>query len=220
MNEQQFYSYLSAKTSNVFKNSLIKRKQDELGYHWNYTICATPIQREKGLIFGINWGDTPDYNYEIKTSMPDGKDIHTFKFLRHSKHLLRNNLDINIDIPNFNYTNLYFFRSQNVNQLSDDDWQKSIPLFIEFIEYINPAWLLTIGSGNIRYIWEYNLIENTLNSYKHNSSNRAFYSYSGLFKGGKPLMIVPHPNAHIPSDVREFLWMDACNHFLIRKNPT
>jgi hypothetical protein len=153
-----FFSELLIDTDEQFKKSTIYQKQLSLGEQWNYSICATPISKGNGVIFGINWGGSGDFT--AGTVMPTGDDIAGYHFIKQSKTFLEKHWQIDISKINFNYTNLCFFRTPKEKDLSFDDYKLSWPLFEKYVDYINPPWLLSIGVTNLKVLNSLNLLKN------------------------------------------------------------
>src|SRR3989304_2660006 len=143
-NGEQFFKYLREKTDKAFLESDIYQKQLHLGVQWNYSICATSIKPGKGLVFGLNWGARNGQKYSRQEKMPDDstKDWPYANRMRGyvSKHL-------NSRVEELNYTNLCFFRSKSIEDLSPLDWELSKSLFSEFVEYVRPPWMLMTGTS-------------------------------------------------------------------------
>lgn len=54
MNETDFFHYLLVKTEDIFQKSLTREKYNSK--NWNFAICETPIQKNVGVFYGLNWG--------------------------------------------------------------------------------------------------------------------------------------------------------------------
>jgi len=111
-------------TDKQFKKSPVYQKQLTLGKLWNYAICATPIQKGKGVLFGINWGGSD--GYKPQSAMPTGQDIVEYYFIKQSRKPLKQ-LGLDFSTFNFNYTNLCFFRTPRANILEFEDYKLSLP---------------------------------------------------------------------------------------------
>lgn len=195
-----FFAQLLAETEKQFKQSHIYQKQLSFGKQWGYSICATPISRGNGVIFGINWGGSN--NFSEQTAMPTGDDIGEYLFIKQSKRFLESDWKLDITKKNFNYTNLCFFRTPSEKHLSKDDYNLSLPLFEEYVRYINPPWLLSISMKNFK----------VLNSLRLLTFIQPFFDNEKKFKGysaqlwGYKVFFVPHPNAHLTNAARETIW--------------
>ena len=209
MDEQQFYEYLTNKTAQVFQRSPIKQKQESLG---NYAVCATPIQREKGIIFGLNWRAEKNKPYRIPDPniMSDGSCIKNYPFVIRAKPYLSKYLGLDVDHPDFNYTNLCFFRSYDTAALEERDWANSMELFMEYVDYIDPPFLLMLGTTQVKRLRELPLLSGELDKHIHLTSKALYSSYSVLLKNGSKLICVPHPQARLSNTTRHELWKKAC----------
>lgn len=209
MPPQEKYTDLLNKISKEFDKSDIKIKQEKANAEWNYALCATPIQKNKGLILGINWGGN-EKNYEISKIMPNGNDVKTYPFIKRSKSYLETYFHINIEEVNFNYSNFCFFRSPKANDLSSNDFNLCLPIIKEYIDYIQPPWILSLGTGNIKYLKKYfktdfecsgpiRIEGNSNKAYKGSLMKFNFYN-------------LPHPNAYyLSNDVYKKLWEKIFN---------
>ncbi|HET6568976.1 MAG TPA: hypothetical protein VFG50_13510 [Rhodothermales bacterium] len=216
MDEQTFFDHLRVKTQAAFDQAPVKQLQKGLGRTWSYSICATPIRKNTGVIFGLNWGGGGEedrdpktgevYIYPPQAKMPDGADIGSYPFVQRSAPLLNEFLGVQ-DISRLNYSNLCFFRTPSIAKLDDKDWEKSAPLFLEYVRYIDAPWLLMLGTSRLSIVSGLGLIEN-LSKHTAEQNGRTHRSYSGRIDG-KPFMCVPHPNAQVPSVARRSLWAHA-----------
>ncbi|HEY8388647.1 MAG TPA: hypothetical protein VIK74_08590, partial [Parasegetibacter sp.] len=122
------------------------------------SICATPISKDSGIIFGINWGGSG--NFLPQTVMPKGNDIADYHFIKQSRQFLEKHWQLDVLNINFNYTNLCFFRTPKEKDLTSDDYKLSLPLFEKYVRYINPPWLLSIGGTNIKVLNNLGMLKN------------------------------------------------------------
>jgi hypothetical protein len=195
-----FFVELLRKTKKQFEESPIYKRQNQEGKKWGYAVCDTPIVRGKGIIFGINWGGVGDYSPQ--TEMPDGFEISQYHFIRRSKGFLEKGWGLDFSSVNFNYTNLCFFRSPKASDLTLEDFRLSFPLFQEYVAYIRPPWLLSIGGTNIKILNQLGQLENV----------RTFEDQENKFKGysaelwGFKVYSVPHPSARMKKVSRQTIW--------------
>lgn len=198
-----FFAELLYDTDREFRKSSVFKKQLQLGQKWNYAVCATPIQKERGVIFGINWGGTN--NFQPQSVMPSGHDIASYHFIKQSKQFLEKNLGLDIASANFNYTNLCFFRTPKANILSSEDYRLSLPLFEKYIRYINPPWLLSIGSKNLKELDRMGVLRNI---HQHYDNQNKFKGHSGILWEYN-IFSVPHPSARLSNDARQTIWLNV-----------
>ena len=121
----------------------IKENKDK---NWFYSICNGPIFKDKPIIFGLNWGVSNDPNYEghnAQETYPETIDTNTWKFKSHlNSYLIKN---FGCSFYEVNYDNPCFFRTTNKRPLSYQDWRYALPLFRNYVEYINPPYLIMLG---------------------------------------------------------------------------
>lgn len=207
MTTDQFFQELLHETQIAFFNSPIYYSQKELGKQWSYSVCGTPIQTGKGILLGINWG--ADGIHNPQSAIPDGKDIITYKFIERSKDYLLNYLNVNPARINFNYANLCFFRSPKESDLTKRDYELSLPLFKQYVEFIQPPWIFSLGSSNSKWLQQLKKLKKTIE----------FPDNEGKFKGITgtlwkfPYFSVPHPNARVKSKSREEIWESIGKQF-------
>lgn len=223
MDETAFFEQLREKTETAFQSSPVKEMQDARERRWNYSICGTPIRKERGVIFGLNWGGggekdiDPDtrkvLEYPAQPSMPDGHNVEKYGFISQSLPLLEKHLGVN-DLSQVNYTNLCFFRSPNVKYLEEYDWRLSLPLFKELIGYIDPPWLLLSGTSGLSRLDHLGELSN-FNEHSVPHGNKTYRSFSARLLG-RPLAAVYHPKyvrrASLPEEVEDQLWAKACSY--------
>ncbi len=127
------------------------KDKDEKYRKWKYALCATPIQPGKGIILGINWGvDRNEENYYPSKTMPDGSDIKQYHFINRSRKYLEKYLELNLEKLDFNYSNLCMFRTPKSNLLNSEAYHLCFPIFHDYLKYINPPWVLSLGLENYK----------------------------------------------------------------------
>lgn len=215
MTEQEFFEYLLFKTDDAFNKSHQKDKG------WFYSICGTPIQVNKGIIIGINWGVDNKHQHKRQSKMEIDEEIKNYKFIKNSSDFLINYLQINLEILDFNYSNLCFFRTPKENNLTFADYELSIPLFKEYVKFINPPWIFSFGITNFLRLLESKIIKKEQYK-KHPDNNNKFYGVSGKLWDTN-FYAVPHPNAHVPSEARLTIWKaisDEIKKYAQSKRPS
>ena len=196
MEENEFFDQLIEKTSLAYKKSPVYEKHGHK--NWNYAICDTPIKKGKDLLFGLNWGGN---NHPAQKSMPKNYD-RNFSYAKHADRYLNKYLDINLE--DLNYSNLCFFRTPKSNLLEKKDWELSLPLFKEYVEFIKPPRSIMFGKPN--NLLRENIKE--LNSVEFNQSKKKAFAYTGLLFGKYPFASVPHPSSTVTNEGRHFLWSE------------
>lgn len=201
MSPQEKYESLLNEIGIAFNKSDIKIKQDNQDVKWNYALCATPIQQNNGLILGINWGGN-EREYTIEENMPDGKDIKTYPFMKKSKIFLKDFFDADIELIDFNYSNFCFFRSPKAKELSIKDYDLSIPILKDYINYIKPPWILSLGVTIVGILK--NRPEIICNPFEIDGCSQILGYTGKLF--GYNYFVLPHPNAQLHTNNRSEIW--------------
>ncbi len=203
MTEELFFNKLQITTEKVFKESDVYSKNKH--ENWFYSICNGPIFREKPIVFGLNWGVSRSEDYKghsPQKTYPKDIDTNTWPFKNHVNHFLQKYFGHSFD--EVNYSNLCFFRTPNIDYLSYKDWRDSIPLFREYVQYVNPPYLIMMGSPKylnkleLKEIQEYGFLP-------EGKKRRAFTRIGVLFDKYK-FGSVPHSAAYISQDTHDVLW--------------
>jgi uracil-DNA glycosylase family 4 len=208
---ETFLTELLRTTKECFEQSPIYKKQQNCSCQWSYSACATPIQRKKVILIGINWGVSG--NHSPQTQMPTGEDIKTYTFIQRSRKYLEQYFGLQFDPPNFNYTNLCFFRTPRQKDLHRKDYEMSLPLFMEFVKYVEPNLILSLGNTNTQIL---ECFKKLTNINKHYDSQRKHYGVKASLDVF-PYISVPHPNAHVLTQSREEIWQKIGQDILIPK---
>jgi hypothetical protein len=189
MEPQDFFDELLEKTKEVFNKSPISKKQEK---GWGASVCDTTIKKGKPILAGINWGG--DDNYFFQTEYPKDDKPRDYVFLKKDPLLLSDH----IVIEKINYCNVCFFRTPKESYLVDEDWENSIPLFEEYVQYISPNYIIVLGKLPIHKLWKYSNLE----EYKEESLGVKPMPrvYTAKLFGKYDLYGLPHPNAHISSE--------------------
>jgi len=197
MDEKTFFKNLLEKTKEVFLTSQTYKEHGEK--NWNYAVCDTPIQKNTGIFFGLNWGGK---DIDKQSTYPERIKPRNWNFITHSRAYFREYLGK--EIEQLNYSNLCFFRSPKVHQLISSDWELAIPLFRKYVDYINPPWTLMLGKPN--HLWEKHIENKNYKEFHDNKYNKTVYGYTGLLFGKYPFAAVPHPQARVSSETRKEIW--------------
>ena len=206
MNSNEKYITLLHQVGNQFKQSDIITKQTKGINEWNYALCATPIQKNMGLLLGINWGGKDKF-YPISDDVPTGEDIKEYPFIKRCKGYLQKYLEVDLEKINFNYSNFCFFRSPKVSDLSNNDFSLCKPILKEYINYINPPWILSLGVTIVDHL------PKDINIKPFKTEHKNILGYKGnLF--GYNYFILPHPNYPLHNTYRDEIWEEVFN------NPT
>ena len=198
---KEFFEQLLLKTKNAFESSDVLKRQIALCQKWNYSVCATPIQKGKGIVFGLNWGGS---NHDPQAEYPLEEKEHSWNFMNNSRRYFSQYLEID-SINQVNYSNLCFFRSPKIHYLTQDDWQRSIPLFEEYVNFIDPPWTLMLGSAALSHLGDagpWKLVKKI----SERSNSKTVHGYQGILFEKYPLIIVPHPQARISTKARDAIW--------------
>lgn len=195
MTEDQFFFSLLSKTETAFAKSDIGKRSNQ----WYYSVCGTPVRKGKGIVLGINWG-VGTGAHSPQSEMPDGLDIATYNFFKRSESYLATHLKVNIHCPDFNYTNLCFFRTPDINVLTINDFRDSLKLFTDFVEFVEPPWIFSLGMTNSLILSQHHMISNmeVIQEGKHRGVMATVL--------GRPFFAVPHPNARVKKEARQKIW--------------
>lgn len=211
--EEIFKQISSLLVTEVNNNNILKDEKTN-GKKWNYSICGTPIQIDKTLLMGINWGGgspSDSYDYKIQEAMPSFDEFTNlykqgeYKFLKRIEPFMKEIVKIEISTGEFNYSNLCFFRTPSIKDLTDNDFKICSPVFKKMIELIHPKQIISLGTGNIKYLKKYfqdefdceNPISVPGTSHKIYSGNLLGFTFYNL----------PHPNARkLSNEIYEKLW--------------
>jgi uracil-DNA glycosylase len=196
MNDNSFETLL-AKTEAAWQKLPIRIEK------WKYAISATEFRPGKGLILGINWG-ADDKGHEKPLHPGDDHDLSKYRFIAVSRVHLKRILNLNFDEGkfNFNYSNLCFFRSKRVSDLTEAHHKLSIPLFEEYVQHIQPKWIIGFGVTNYTVMNRYGMVDQWNEA---PGDGKAFKLYYGRYKGC-PIYLLPHPQARVPGERRQQLW--------------
>lgn len=201
MTEKQFFEFLLKNTGQVFQNSPIQEYQVRHNKNWNYSICETPIQKGKGLIFGLNWGGD---NINTQSQYPVADKERNWNFMSNGIFYFKKYLTVK-SIDEINYSNLCFFRSPNIKYLTWKDWELSVPLFKTYVDYITPTWTVLLGKTGVRILNELGHLKDLSRIEVKGKRNRTF-GYTGLLFDKYNFYCVPHPQTRIATEVRDEIW--------------
>jgi len=203
MNGEDFFYDLLKKTEVVFKQSATRKMYPE--ENWNFAICETPIQKGKGLFFGLNWGGD---NIDQQSVYPPKHKDRNWKFVTQSRPFFKEYFDA--DIEDLNYSNLCFFRSPDMNSFEGSDWDLALPLFKEYVDFVEPSWSLMLGKPPSR-------LNNHIKGYERHvvineSNDRRVFGYTGKLFGAIPFGSVPHTESQISTEARHEIWSKVKNY--------
>lgn len=200
--KEQFFYNLLDKTGETFKTSATRKKYPK--ENWNFAICDTPIQKGKGLFFGLNWGGD---DIDQQSVYPPKEKDRTWEFISNSRPYFRDYFKERIE--DLNYSNLCFFRSPNMRHFVSSDWKLAIPLFEEYVNFVEPKWTLMLGkppSELKQYLTNYKRFD-VINE----SNGRRVFGYTGTLFGKYPFGSVPHTESQISTQARQDIWKKVSN---------
>ena len=203
-----FFSLLIRETEQRWSLSPISKKYKEPLY---YSVCGTSIKRNKGVMFGLNWGGSnkPGDQYEPQQSMPcDISDSDNYRFIHVQLPYLEEFLKIS-SVDEINYSNLCFFRSSKISDLDEKDWDHSLELFDIFINYVNPEWLIFTSIGTARVAKLFSLSGfRKIQERSFDQGNKMFTAYKGKYQNSIPMYTVPYPYraGGISEETRYKIW--------------
>lgn len=201
LNEKDFFNQLLQDAGTAYSQCDVIK----LNSNWSYSVCGTPIIKKQGVILGLNWGGGKSENFAPQNVYPAGDDIEKYPFIMKIRPFLKEHLHVQ-DIKTINYSNLCFFRSPKVQDLTEGDWDCSRHLIQKYITYIEPAWILFLSTNIDQAIKSLEL--EFLESPKV-ISYKTYTAYRGISKitGQKiPFYALPHPNARLQYNIRQQLW--------------
>ena len=209
------FDILLDKAKRLFEFSEVKFRQITNTSKWGISLCATPINPGKPVIMGINWAgaaSTEIARYSFQRRFPTKeeflRDYHAggYPFIQKSENLINEFLKIRIEDVEFNYTTVCLFRSPNISDLSIKEVRWCMTILREFIELIDPPFILSLGNTNIVF-----LEPDLRDLKKFTGPGSAHVGYSGLL-WGHTFYSVPHPTARkLNDDLRRKIWETVFN---------
>jgi len=202
LDEIAFFHLLLQKTDEAYRRSDVIVKNG----HWSYSVCGTPIYKEQGLIVGLNWGGGGTGEvFQAQVKYPNGNDIESYPFIKRLFPYLKAYLKVE-DPKKLNYSNLCFFRSPHVDELTKKDWTLSSALFHNYAGYVRPAWILLATSGMDKALEVLELDQIELFKTGREKVFSACKARCSIAQKSIPFYAFPHPNAKVPGWVRDQLW--------------
>jgi hypothetical protein len=203
LDEVEFFHHILSKAEKAFRQSDVIN----LNSNWSYSVCGTPIYKGSGLIVGLNWGGGGSGEiFNAQINYPNGSDIENYPFIKRLSPFLKKYLRVE-GFKHLNYSNLSFFRSPNVHALTNKDWELSRSLFLDYITYVQPAWIVLLGTTGLDKATK--LLDLEAIERFDVGKKRVFKAYkaqcSTLTKFTK-LFALPHPSARVPEWIRDQLW--------------
>lgn len=110
-----------------------------------------------------------------------------------------------------------FFRSPDIQKLTQKDWELSIPLFQEYVNYINPKWTVLLGKTGVTILNNSSHLDNIQKITVHGKDKKTNGYTANLF-GKYPLFCVPHPQARISRESRYKIWNQLFQNQPLIKN--
>lgn len=206
LDEIEFFNQLLIKTENAFHQSDVIHTNP----NWSYSVCGTPIYRNAGLIAGLNWGGGGSGEiFEAQVKYPNGSDVESYQFIKRLFPFLREYLKVE-DIKHLNYSNLSFFRSPHLSDLTKKDWELSKSLFHDYIAYVQPEWIVLLGITGLDKATKLLDVE-TIEQFNVGKEKvfKAFKAQSSSLTKLTNLFAFPHPSARVPLRIREQLWREV-----------
>jgi len=205
LSEEDFFHYLLIETEKAYQLSDVMKSKPK----WAYSVCGRPIVKRQGLILGLNWGGEHNKEYQPQNKYPTDEDVSGYSYIKKLAPFLKEHLNVE-DVKNINYSNICFFRSPKVQDLSNNDWDVSKRLISDFVSYVDPSWIL-FTSSNIGKAKDILKLEDPILHFKAGTI-RVYHAYktvSILSEKRVPFYSLPHPNARIKGKVRKMLWDDV-----------
>ena len=201
-----FSLFLLEKTKAAYEKSKIKRA----GLF--YSIAGTAIKKRKGVLMGLNWGgggiiDNSKYLPQESLNNINKCKPEDYRFIRALSSYLEKYLKLK-SVNDINYSNLCFFRSPQIIDLSPNDWKICNDLFKYYIDYIQPKWiLLTSIAINTISILKNNTNIKFKEKKEFQQNNKIFIAYRGYYNQF-PIYTIPYPYraGGISEDTRKKIW--------------
>lgn len=198
LHEQAFFEQLRRETDMAYARSRIVEKDA------HYAICATPLRRGAGIVCGTHWpAEAP---CAAQTAAPEATELDA-RLVDVLDPLLGQFLGTALDAVN--YTSLNFFRASNLDALHEEDWTVSVPLFVKYTLYLDPPWIVFLGTDLAKRLVGFGLVDDYHTHIVRTGETR-HESYSGVLRTGPPFVCVPHPQSLLPPDTLLALWREAC----------
>lgn len=192
---EEFFLELKGKIELAFNNAPISQKPGS-----TFAICETSIQKGRDIILGLNWGGTKEIS---QADYPKPTKDRKWNFATHSMKYFIKYLQIT-SIDEINYSNLCFFRSKKIEDLEKCDWILSIPILKEYVEFIQPAKVVLLGTTGLRYLK--GDTDTSLPQVVVRGKKKTGYGYKGLLFGKYNFYCLPHPQAKLEKGMRDEIW--------------
>lgn len=197
MTEVEFFHSALARLDQKYKEFALS---GDLKLTGGYSLCGTPLQQGKPLLMGINWGGAEK---ELKQDrMPAGDDVPGYHFMKRSEPFLRRYLKIDPVSLEFNYANLCFFRTTDIQGLKTEHFEASLPILKDFVAYIKPPYILSLGNSTLPILQ--NLAKEAFVIEYSHLVGQHFGHVGKLYD--TPFFSVPHPSARVRKIDREGIW--------------
>ena len=198
--EEKFFYSLLENTKQVFITSPVYEKYGD-AKNWNCAVCETPILKGIGIFLGLNWGGR-DINQQTVYPTKKRDEGRDWPFAKHAQVYLNNHFGENIE--DLNYSNLCFFRTPDTSFLKAEDWRLAIPLFKEYVDYINPPWIIMLGNPD--RLKRGNLILTNEFSVEDTTYKKSVWAGTGILFEKYKFAYVPHSAAWCSSETHNALW--------------
>lgn len=213
------YFDLLTKLRIAFEKSDIKRYAEINGNGWSFGLSSTKPIMNSPLILGFNWGaNKSDEPYEEQKTIPQYSfaelaELGWLSSLKRSVPYLERYVP-GYELKQYNQSNICLFRSKNEKQISKNDIKLSLPVLLEYIEWINPPEIICFSRSAKEWLHAFCLLESVTSSQpiKINSKGHITYSFKANLKAGKKqfkIAFLPHPAANILNRARKECW-DYC----------
>lgn len=201
--EDDFFNELAKETDEIYLQSPVFKKNEKM--NWWYSICNGPILKNRPVVFGLNWGVAKNHLHSPQRNQPSETDNNKWPFRNQLDHYLSNHFKLDSD--KINYSNLCFFRTPKANYLSYQDWRMAIPLFKKYVDFVQPPYAIMLGSPKHLNEEEYSDRER-ISHISEGRTKRAFI-HTGVLFGKYKFVSVPHPQARVVRESRDFLWEET-----------
>jgi len=206
-----FFNKLLMKTGIVYSDSDVyknHKKED-----WGYSVTATSFKKNEKVVVGFNWGVDGSLIEKGKTHGSQKEyPIKDFPSLYDELGSLKRTLpyfyeyfEDNIPKVQINYC---FFRSENENQITEEDLNLSSKLFDELINYLEPSMLISFSRSLNNYLEKKGRLINKETTTFESGNKSVFVTKGKIEICNREILYfnLPHPNSPITGDSRNKAW--------------
>lgn len=209
MTEQEIFDRLIVKLSMAYDQS--DAKENFKSEKWFYALCDTSIKKGVGIVSGINWYGKSGDEYFPQKNHPTYSGERDYPVLAPVKPILDKVFKLTIN--DVNYTNLCHFRTEKSGQLTPKDYALCTTIFLEYVDLIQPPWIIQMGRPERLWSSLGSLI--TMGFGKSNSER---YAYKAKLLDKYPFYCFPHPSGwnrkrQASQEAYAWIYTEICKDF-------